>query len=293
MARVRALRSDTYPHAEAALASGEISGGHLDELTRFHDRLSEAVSPDAWTEADPALVDAARAVDPAALRRFLDRQIAPRLDPDGCQPKEKDLAEPANRLALDWRANGWLHLDGDLDPETATLFAAQIDARTPPPPPAEEGPTPFRSADQRRGQGLAEWVNLGRDDTSDVIDGGERPQLTVTIGLDARSRPLDIGRATRIIPAHIRRAVADRDKGSTFPGCARPPTHRQAHHVMEWRDGGATATENLALLCGRHHRILHHTDWEVRMNQGRPEFLPPAYVDPQKRPRTNAVHQPP
>jgi hypothetical protein len=29
------------------------------------------------------------------------------------------------------------------------------------------------------------------------------------------------------------------------------------------------------------------------MNQGRPEFLPPAYVDPQKRPRTNAVHQPP
>jgi hypothetical protein len=101
----------------------------------------------------------------------------------------EDLAEPANRLSLDWRANGWLHLDGDLDPETATLFTAQVDARTPPPP-AEEGPTPFRSADRRRGQGLAEWVNLGRDGTGDVIDGGERPQVTVTIGVDELSRGL-------------------------------------------------------------------------------------------------------
>jgi hypothetical protein len=276
-------------------------------------------------------VAAAKAVDPLALRRFLDRQVAPRMDPDGCRPEEKDLAEPANRLAVDWRANGWLHFNGDLDPETAVLFAAQVDARTPPPPPAEEGPTPFRSAERRRGQGLAEWVNLGRDGAGDPLDGGERPQVTVTIGLDelirelglatlgpnllpisvsearrlacdcklvpvvldAKSRPLDIGRATRLIPTHIRRAVVDRDKGCTFPGCDRPPKHCQAHHVVEWRDGGDTAVPNLALLCGRHHRIVHHTEWEVRMNQGRPEFLPPAYLDPQRTPRSNFVHHPP
>jgi hypothetical protein len=92
---------------------------------------------------------------------------------------------------------------------------------------------------------------------------------------------------------HIRRAVADRDKGCTFPGCERPPKHCQAHHVVEWRDGGATAVENLALLCGRHHRIVHHTDWEIRMTDGHPEFLPPRYVDPERRPRTNLVHRPP
>jgi hypothetical protein len=234
-------------------------------------------------------------------------------------------------LAVDWRANGWLHFDGDLDPETAVLFAAKVDARTPPPPPAEEGPTAFRSAERRRGQGPAEWVNLGQDGTGEVIDGGERPQVTVTIGLDelirglglatlgpnllpisvsearrlacdckivpvvldAKSRPLDIGRATRVIPAHIRRAVTDRDKGCTFSGCERPPKHCQAHHVVEWKDGGDTAVPNLTLLCGRHHRIVHHTEWEVRMNQGHPEFLPPAHLDPQRTPRSNFVHHPP
>jgi hypothetical protein len=33
------------------------------------------------------------------------------------------------------------------------------------------------------------------------------------------------------------------------------------HHVREWRHGGETATENLAMLCA-HHRTVHHTDWE-------------------------------
>jgi hypothetical protein len=111
--------------------------------------------------------------------------------------------------------------------------------------------------------------------------------------LNAQSRPLDIGRATRLIPPRIRRAVTDRDKGCAFPGCERPAKHCQAHHVVEWKDGGPTRVENLALLCGRHHRIVHHTAWEARMTNGRPEFIPPTYLDPLRTPRTNPVHQPP
>ena len=34
-----------------------------------------------------------------------------------------------------------------------------------------------------------------------------------------------------------------------------------AHHITHWADGGATSLDNLVLLCGHHHRTIHHTPW--------------------------------
>ena len=50
-----------------------------------------------------------------------------------------------------------------------------------------------------------------------------------------------------------------------------------AHHIVHWADHGPTKLDNLVLLCGHHHRIVHSTPWQVRINavDGRPEFLPP------------------
>jgi hypothetical protein len=50
-----------------------------------------------------------------------------------------------------------------------------------------------------------------------------------------------------------------------------------AHHLTHWADGGTTALHNLILLCGHHHRTVHHTPWKVRLNPDdqKPEFLPP------------------
>jgi hypothetical protein len=327
MARVRALNSGAFPFAAQAVRNGSISSQHLDQIAKFQASLSDVVHPGEWAKAEEILVGFATAWDPAGVRRFALRQLGPHLDPDGHLPSESELAEPENRLRLDWRRNGWLHFDGDLEPEAAALFAARFDARSKPRPATEEGPDP-RTAEQRQGDGMAEWVGSGRE-AAGSADGGERAQLTVTIGLDqlinglgtaalgpdmlpisvsearrlacdcgivpivlsADSMPLDIGRATRNISPHIRRAVTGRDKGCTFPGCDRPPKDCQAHHLVEWQHGGETALPNLALLCGWHHRIIHHTDWEIRMNRGRPEFLPPAHLDPQRRPRTNEVHR--
>jgi hypothetical protein len=65
----------------------------------------------------------------------------------------------------------------------------------------------------------------------------------------------DVGRKTRSIPPAIRRALLARDRSCRFPGC----TSRRcdAHHVEHWVDGGATALDNLLLLCRRHHRAVH------------------------------------
>ena len=66
---------------------------------------------------------------------------------------------------------------------------------------------------------------------------------------------LNVGRRTRTIPPHIRRALEERDRGCRFPGCACRFT--EAHHVKHWADGGETSLRNTVLLCRRHHRTVH------------------------------------
>jgi hypothetical protein len=52
--------------------------------------------------------------------------------------------------------------------------------------------------------------------------------------------------------------------------------------------------DNGVLLCGFHHRVIHHSEWTVRMGPDhRPEFIPPAFIDPARRPRRNIYHQRP
>jgi hypothetical protein len=57
-----------------------------------------------------------------------------------------------------------------------------------------------------------------------------------------------------------------------------------------WADGGPTELGNLVLLCGRHHRLIHHSDWHRGVVNGRAEFYPPRYIDAQQRPRRNTLH---
>ena len=66
---------------------------------------------------------------------------------------------------------------------------------------------------------------------------------------------LSVGRRTRTIPPHIRRALEERDRGCRFPGCGCRFT--EAHHVKHWADGGETSLGNTILLCRRHHRAVH------------------------------------
>ena len=39
------------------------------------------------------------------------------------------------------------------------------------------------------------------------------------------------------------------------------------------------------MLCRMHHRQIHATDWQVRIRDGLPEFIPPRFIDPDQRPR--------
>jgi hypothetical protein len=93
---------------------------------------------------------------------------------------------------------------------------------------------------------------------------------------DATGEPLNIGRKSRSIPPAIRRALQRRSGGCCFPGC----THDRfvdAHHIVHWADGGETSMENLALLCRRHHRLVHEGGFGIRRSiDGELVFSDPA-----------------
>jgi hypothetical protein len=100
--------------------------------------------------------------------------------------------------------------------------------------------------------------------------------LPAAIG-GARSEPLDVGRASRVVTPAQRRALAVRDRGCRFPGCDHPPIWCDAHHWRRhWLDGGATDLDELVLLCRRHHRAVHEGGWRIhRDHTGQFNFTPP------------------
>ncbi|SDU76284.1 HNH endonuclease [Jiangella alkaliphila] len=120
-----------------------------------------------------------------------------------------------------------------------------------------------------------------------ACDAGVSRVLTDPAGV-----PLDVGRQYRTVTPAQWVALVARDKGCAFPGCSRPAAWTQAHHVKHWADGGATDLNNLVLLCGHHHRSVHHRGWTVRVGaDGQPEFLPPPWIDPGRQPRRNTYHR--
>ena len=98
---------------------------------------------------------------------------------------------------------------------------------------------------------------------------------------------LNVGRRTRTIPPHIRRALDERDRGCRFPGCGCRFT--EAHHVKHWADGGETSLRNTLLLCRRHHRAVHEGRVKVSVNSdGTVLFFTPKgrmLVDAPRRPK--------
>jgi hypothetical protein len=108
----------------------------------------------------------------------------------------------------------------------------------------------------------------------------------LSLVLGSQSQLLDVGRSSRLVTLGLWLALVARDRHCAFPGCSRPPVACDAHHIRHWADGGPTALANMALLCRAHHTMVHTTPWEVRLahDDERPEFLPPACLDPARRP---------
>ncbi|GAA3202442.1 hypothetical protein GCM10020255_107790 [Rhodococcus baikonurensis] len=124
---------------------------------------------------------------------------------------------------------------------------------------------------QEFGFAWTDWVGPISIDTARML----ACDCTVTrILLDENGVPLDCGKEARTATVPQRRALAVRDGGCAFPGCGTPSGWCDAHHIVHWNDGGPTDLDNLILLCGHHHRTLHHTEWRLSADVDRPVSAP-------------------
>jgi hypothetical protein len=86
----------------------------------------------------------------------------------------------------------------------------------------------------------------------------------IPVVLGSGSMVLDVGLAQRLVTPAIWRALVARDHHCRFTHCTRPPVMTHAHHIVHWADGGPTSLQNLILVCGHHHRLIHAGPWTVR-----------------------------
>ena len=109
----------------------------------------------------------------------------------------------------------------------------------------------------------------------------------IPVVLGTQGRILDVGRASRIFPPHIRKAIMARDQGCAFPQCTMPAPWCEAHHITYWSRGGPTSTGNGVLLCSHHHHLIHKENWTIEVTNEVPWFKPPPELDPHRKPRRN------
>ena len=280
------------PATRAALASGDLSSSALNLLVSAYDASAEAFSA-----SEDGLVAAARTLPPRLFRREVKRWRA------GLE----DAAEAAERVYQRRSLRVWatpvgsVRVAGELDPENGQVFISALSDAMGPPGPGDE-----RNPDQRRADALGEiarrWRAGGRRprpvlnlliDAGELVSGSGTAledagwitrQALDRIGCDAsisrivmagRSEVLDVGRLTPLVPPAIRRALVARDRGCVGPGCDRSPAWCDAHHIVSWATGGATALSNLALLCRRHHRAVHEGGWRMELTRAGPRFTAP------------------
>ncbi|HEY1330783.1 MAG TPA: DUF222 domain-containing protein, partial [Actinomycetota bacterium] len=115
---------------------------------------------------------------------------------------------------------------------------------------------------------------LTRNESGCELEGGGviHPETARRLGCEARvqvqiedehAQPLRLGRAVREPPAWMARQLRHRDGECRFPGCGRRQ-HTHAHHIVWWMHGGRTDLDNLVLLCGAHHKLVHEFGWRLR-----------------------------
>jgi hypothetical protein len=293
---------EEMPRTREALERGELSPAAAGMLVKARD-AAEA----AFESKEAQLVAEARSLPVGALRTRLASWVQ-KVDPDGAEARA-EVRYARRHLHVSPGADGMVRVSGDLDPESGSpviaAIGAVVDRDT-------RGRVDMRTSPQRRADALAEICSAWLASSKRARVAGERPHLNVVVDIDVLQRrksgrcelpdvgtitpetarriacdasvsrvvtrgpsePLEIGRKTAVVPPGLRRAVTVRDRGCRFPGCDRPPSWCDAHHVVHWADGGATSLSNLVLLCRPHHRMLHQ-GFSIQMSGGKPVFRRP------------------
>ena len=298
------------PLAAMAYDRGAVTGAQVDVLAE-----TKAVAPEAFTRDGGNLVELAMDTPPI-------RELRKKLDYWLDQVARDELAEERH-LVRDMRAlnlrreQGMMRINGWVDIESGEQLAARLD-----PGPPLPGDTSNLAA--RRADLLLEMVESNTDRPGLIVHVSaetlleDKPGISETehgtfltadeirrISCDANltrvvfgpdSQPLDVGRTKRLVTPALRIAVMARDLHCVFPGCDRPASWCDIHHLIPWSEGGPTSLDNLVLLCRHHHTLIHEGGWRIEGTPGHLDFYRPngsqLGVDPIPRPVPTPYHDP-
>ena len=286
---------ENLPLISQALERGSLCLDKVLELTRF-----------ATADTEAKLIDWARRVSVAAVRRRADRAARPSLD-------EAQDVERARFVRWWWFDDGRrLGLEGEFPAAQGTAITKAIKriANQLPELPPDEPSSELESSEERMNQRCADALfalasqsisrdadadratvvvhtTLGaiREERSSEIEGGPviNARVAERLSCDARlqfvltdreGNALGIGTTSRDVPAWLMRELRFRDQGCTFPGCG-TTAFLQAHHIWHWEHGGPTELDNLVLVCHFHHKLLHEFAWNVRLKGSLVEWFRP------------------
>jgi hypothetical protein len=278
------------PQTENCLYTGELGIQHLAVMAR-----TAVAIGDAFDERD--LLPMAKKLSPG---RFYFESLHYRhsLQPQEVAAEQADLAEN-RRLCLSTAEDGCLVLNGILDPVAGAEVRSALEELAKP-----IGKYDYRDREKRLADALHEGMTHGgkvrvqMQVTSSVetllgLCGAPGAENEFSLPISSRtverwacdcsltrvlmrdSVVIDVGRSQRVIAGPKRRALIARDKHCQWPGCERPASWCDGHHLVHWTRGGGLELENMVLLCGRHHWMVHEGEWQVvKTDDG--ELLPVA-----------------
>jgi hypothetical protein len=124
--------------------------------------------------------------------------------------------------------------------------------------------------DTLRQGGSGAGATVGGADAGSLLGPGTVRRLACDAGvipvvLGGDSEVLDLGRAVRLFTVAQTRRLWLRDGGCTYPGCAMPAQWADVHHFVHWADGGPSDLANAALVCERHHTVVHTRRYAGRL----------------------------
>ncbi len=306
----------SLPTLAAHAADGAISGEHVDAIVKginhIRARSPGPVGEEArFGQVTDLVGQFFSGATPAQIgdraRRLGNRVAAA----EGGLPAAEDRS--INTVDHRVTSDGRLQVRADLDAEVGAKWVAAMEELSAPRPEPDGSPD-VRSAGRRRADALEAMLDIAA--RGGDVASAPRTQLLLTVPADAPDLaalefmgsismatldrlacdttvttvivdgervPLDVGRDKRLFPAPLRKALYLRDQCCIK--CGAPPGRTHAHHIVHWTQHGETSLSNGCLLCPACHANVHHDGWDVVMGMDKhPWLIPPATVDPHRRP---------
>jgi len=297
---------DDLPQTVLAMAEGKVGFGHIVAMARTADAL--AASPTAKVFDEKALLRKAMENSVGKFHHIC-RHLRHAADPKGYVATEADMVENRS-LQISSDDDGAVYLNGVFDPVGGAAIRTALE-----PLARRSGADDHRPYDKRMADALVEKSMHELDsglvpqngsqrthlqvttsiETLKALDGAPAAELEFSLPISAKaverlacdcsltrillnsdSMVIDVGRAKRTISAPQRKALNARDQHCVWPGCDRPASWTSGHHLKHWIQGGSSDLPNLALLCFRHHWMVHEGGWQlVRTETGKFMTVPP------------------